>query len=368
VAKVPAASVHSRNGSAVHAPRPVGVSVVVCTHNGASRLPQTLAHLAGQQFEANLQWEVIVVDNASTDRTADVARGCWPRNHRIPLRVVCESRLGLSSARERGFSEARYEVVGFVDDDNWVCPQWVQTAAEVMSQLPEVGACGSRLEATCEVAPPHWFVRWKQSVAPAPPRPDAGDVSETAGHLNGAGLLVRGSAWRSLADHGFRFLLSDRQGTSPSLGGDLELCFALRLAGWKIWYEPRLLVDHFVPKERLDWNRLRRDARGAGRAYPVLALYSFAMDPDVAAWSAMRRSWQWQVLAASRNLLRRPLTAALSPFFTLSDNDRALEVEVAFGRMQKLLQMRGAYGEALRRIQNAPWRHHGESASSNGAR
>ncbi|MGF2076073.1 glycosyltransferase, partial [Enterococcus casseliflavus] len=54
-----------------------GVSVVVCSHNGADRLPGTLAHLASQRVTRDLLWEVIVIDNASTDDTAGVARRHW---------------------------------------------------------------------------------------------------------------------------------------------------------------------------------------------------------------------------------------------------------------------------------------------------
>src|SRR5438552_1053990 len=119
----------------------LGVSVVVCCHNSAPRLTATLTHLAVQQVHGDLQWEVIVVDNASTDDTAGVAHDAWPRSLPI-LRVVHECALGLAHARSRGLSEARYEIVSFIDDDNWVDPDWVKVLADVMAQHPDIGACG----------------------------------------------------------------------------------------------------------------------------------------------------------------------------------------------------------------------------------
>src|SRR5690348_8092021 len=74
----------------------LGISVVICTYNGAERLPQTLAHLAAQEDTGTIAWEVLVVDNASTDDTAEVARRCWPADAPAPLRVVGEPRMGLS--------------------------------------------------------------------------------------------------------------------------------------------------------------------------------------------------------------------------------------------------------------------------------
>src|ERR1700730_6467372 len=117
----------------------LGVSVVICCHNSAQLLPQTLSHLAAQEL-TDVVWEVIVIDNASTDETARVARESWPPGNPAPMRVINEPQLGLSYARWCGFKEARYEFVCFVDDDNWVCPGWVRTVSEVMTTHPEVGA------------------------------------------------------------------------------------------------------------------------------------------------------------------------------------------------------------------------------------
>ena len=90
---------------------------MICSHKGAPRLSATLGHLAVQGAPAGLGWEVLVIDNASTNDTAAVARGAWPSAAPAPLRIVVEPRLGLGHARARGLTEARYEVVSFVDDD-----------------------------------------------------------------------------------------------------------------------------------------------------------------------------------------------------------------------------------------------------------
>src|SRR6266849_3866937 len=136
---------------------PFGVSVIVCCHNSASRLPATLTHLAGQRCEGRFPWEVILVDNASSDGTARFAREFWPHDAPGSLRVVLEARLGLAYARRRGVSEANYEFLSFVDDDNWVCPNWVQLVWKLMMQHPDVGACGGFCIAKCELPPPAWY-------------------------------------------------------------------------------------------------------------------------------------------------------------------------------------------------------------------
>ena len=77
-----------------------GLSVIICCHNSASRLPVTLSHLKVQEPPA-APWELLLIDNASTDGTADVARSYW-QNGPAPLRIIDESRLGVRFARERG--------------------------------------------------------------------------------------------------------------------------------------------------------------------------------------------------------------------------------------------------------------------------
>jgi glycosyltransferase involved in cell wall biosynthesis len=77
-------------------------------------LPTTLSHLKVQEL-ARVPWELLIIDNVSTDGTAEVARSCW-QNAPAPFRVVRESRLGVRYARERGLSEARHTFLGFVDD------------------------------------------------------------------------------------------------------------------------------------------------------------------------------------------------------------------------------------------------------------
>src|SRR6516164_1105638 len=103
-----------------------GLSVIICCHNSTLRLATTLGHLKEQE-SPGVPWEVLIIDNASTDGTGEFAQSCW-QNGPVPLRLIGESRLGVRYARERGFSEARYEFLAFVDDDNWIAHDWVRTA------------------------------------------------------------------------------------------------------------------------------------------------------------------------------------------------------------------------------------------------
>jgi glycosyltransferase involved in cell wall biosynthesis len=316
------------------------VSIVVCCHNSERLLPETLAHLAAQKFSGTrIRCEVIVIDNGSTDQTARVASESWPDGCEIPLRVVAEPKLGLTNARTRGIAEARYDIVCFVDDDNRVDADWVAEVSNVMTQHPEVGACGGLVEAVSDVELPAWFDRFQNYYAVGKQSEQAGDVTESRGYLWGAGLCMRKSAWQTLVGRQFTFLLSDRQGTALSAGGDAELCYGLRSAGWRLWYEPKLKLKHFLPATRLQWSYLRRVSRGFGAATASLDSYEHAARRDgPGTIGQFRRSWIWQTLATVWYLFRKPLKLLRAPFSELEGDADIIEIENLWGRLLEMLK------------------------------
>ena len=98
-----------------------GISIIICCYNSAKRLPETLAHLANQQVDGGVRWELILVNNNSTDETEVVAQNLWGAlGSPAPLKIFEEPLPGLSYARNNGMKKAIYEVFLFCDDDNWL--------------------------------------------------------------------------------------------------------------------------------------------------------------------------------------------------------------------------------------------------------
>jgi glycosyltransferase involved in cell wall biosynthesis len=328
-----------------------GVSFVVCCHNSAQLLPETLARLSAQQFSTQSLCEVIVIDNSSTDFTAKVALESWPNDCQIPLRIVSEPRLGLSNARLRGISEARHSIICFVDDDNRLDIDWAEIVSTVMSEHPEVGACGGQIEAQCEVPRPQWFERFQCYYAVGKQAEEAGDITDTRGYLWGAGLCMRQSAWQNLVENGFSFLLSDRKGQTLNAGGDAELCYALRLTGYRLWYEPRLRMRHFLPAPRLKWNYLRHIKRGFGAATAAFDSYEQAIrgKPRTLV-ERLRRTWSWQTFATMWHLLRKPVKLLKASVAPMEGDGDVLQIETLWGRLLELLRHRRSYVSNLRRV------------------
>ena len=324
---------------------PLGVTVAICTYNGAERLPATLNHLWGQVAAPEVPWEVIVIDNASTDNSAGVTRAHWSSEAPVPLRIVREERLGLSYARERAFAEAEFPIVLFVDDDNWLSPNWVKTVSKIMTTRPEVGACGGLVEPVFETPAAPWvaqFTKWPPDDGCA-----HGDVTDRIGWLMGAGLSVRTSAYRQLCDAGFYHLAVDRQGKALTVGGDTEICFALRMAGWRLWLDSSLTMKHFMPARRLTWSYLCASMHGIGFSDPALDAYKFVLEGVSSRNSELFPKWSSQVVGVLRciakNLALRPqkVIARSSPRYE-GDQD-VLRIFGYLGRLEGLLNCRSNY-------------------------
>jgi glycosyltransferase involved in cell wall biosynthesis len=253
-----------------------GVTIMICCHNGAGRLPETLRHIANQSVPRHILWEVLIVDNKSTDFSAVVARREWARYHSAArFRIVLEPTLGLSHARARGFSEAMYEYVIMCDDDNWLAPDYVEQVYNIMTERNHIGALGGFGILVFEIDPPR-YIEQSNIFAAGEQAPGSGKVK--ANKIYGAGCVIRKSAYQKLQQLGFKSMLTDRKGRELTSGGDYELCYALALLGYDIWYDERLRFTHFITQERLNWEYFIRYARESAQCFEVLAAYKSIAD------------------------------------------------------------------------------------------
>ena len=117
------------------------VSLVICTCNRAEHLRQALATL--DAVSASVGWEVILVDNGSTDGTASVIQEAVSRNPRIvPL---FEAAIGLGHARQTGWRHARGEIISFTDDDCYPQRDFIDAVCAVFDENDALGFVGGRI-------------------------------------------------------------------------------------------------------------------------------------------------------------------------------------------------------------------------------
>jgi glycosyltransferase involved in cell wall biosynthesis len=331
-----------------------GLSVIICCYNSVSRLTTTLAHLKKQE-SPGAPWEILIIDNASTDGTGEFARSCW-QNGPAPLRIIDEPRQGVRYARERGFLEASYEFLGFVDDDNWLAHDWIRNAYDIISSDSGLGAVGSIRDAACEVSSPAWFDDFHEPYAVLTER-DLEQMTEPLQYLPTAGLCVRRTAWERLIQNGFRFQLTGTVGSKLQGGEDVELTMALRLSGWKLRIDRRLRLQHFMPSGRLEWRYLRKLQRNYSAARVPLDAYtehSLSLGPGARAW--VSDSWCYQLGKSLRRIASQPSVVVATLSSDGVGRNDIVGVENQFGRVLGLFRLRGRYGELRRQVRDAPWR------------
>ena len=242
----------------------INFTVSIPTFNGSKRLPFVLDRLRDQQELNEIGWEVIVVDNNSTDETKDVVEN-YQANFPCVLKYCFESKQGAGFARQLAIREAQGDLIGFLDDDNIPALNWVRAAIDFAREHPQAGAIGSRIHGDYEVEPPKNFERIASFLA----------ITERGNkpHLYApemkmlppsAGLLVRRSSW--LENVPEKPYLTGRSTNSILNSEDLEAILYIQNGGWEIWYNPAMEIEHQIPRERLTRDYLLFLMRSTGLA------------------------------------------------------------------------------------------------------
>jgi glycosyltransferase involved in cell wall biosynthesis/ribosomal protein L30/L7E len=240
----------------------MNVTVAICTWNRVSLLAHTLEGFKAVRVAPGLSWEVLVVDNGSTDGTSEFLRSQSSTGY--PLRFTSESRLGVSLARNRALAETHAELILFVDDDVLVHPDLITALCEAANRHPEASALGGVIDPWFTVDPDPVLAK----AFPVLGRGFCGiqfsDVEELlpAGHhLVGANVAYRRAHIEGLT---FREDLGPR-GFGTIGGEENDFQDQIRARGGTILWVPTMKVRHYVDPSRMTLPYLLRFAEDAGR-------------------------------------------------------------------------------------------------------
>jgi glycosyltransferase involved in cell wall biosynthesis len=237
------------------------LSVVLCTYNRADLLEPALEALLAQTGTG--EYEIIVVDNNSTDATASVVRAIAARAGGRLISAF-EPQQGLSQARNRGIAHARAPIVAFTDDDVRVAPDWVQRFVRAFDTNPAVDYIGGRVLPRWLQPPPHWLTtaHWSPlALQDYGPEPFASS-RDHAICLVGANLAFRRSVFERIG--GFAPELGRvKDGVGSTEDHDMQL--RIWRAGMRGLYEPAIVALADVTPDRLVKPYHRRWHRGHGR-------------------------------------------------------------------------------------------------------
>ena len=271
------------------------ISVVLPTYNRAAWLRETLDSLLRQRTGGAFEFEIVVVDNASTDTTPVVVEQA-AKESQVSVRCFYEPNQGVAQARNRGLRKARGTWIAFMDDDELAEPDWLRRLYEAAVKT------GS----PCTGGAVHLDV-------PA-------DVYERLGHVQRRALRERRAEGTLQPYRGRDFpgtdnvlyarkLFEELGGFDETMmrgGSDNDFAIRVRGAGYPMWHEPRAVVRHRIAPDRFSVGKLKHTEQktGAGLAYfdhkykgtAKMAFYCVArigqalmINVPLLAWACMRR-------------------------------------------------------------------------------
>jgi len=218
------------------------ISVIVCSYNGARTIRTCLENLLKMEYP---HFEVIVVDDGSTDATRTIAE-------QYGVRVISTENCGLSSARNTGWEAATGEIVAYTDDDAYPDRHWLTYLAHTFTTTSYVGVGGPN------IPPPNEGII-ADCVANAPGGPIHVLLSDReAEHIPGCNMAFRKAALQIVGGFDPQF---------RSAGDDVDICWRLQQRGWKIGFNPAAMVWHHRRNSVLGY---LKQQRGYGRAEAML--------------------------------------------------------------------------------------------------
>ena len=255
----------------------VGISVVLATRNRAEVLRQTLDAFCSLE-DPGVPWELLVVDNGSSDHTRVVVESFGGR---LPIRYLYEGTPGKVNALNSGVLQTIYDLVLMTDDDIIPCEEWMRAYAQAAAAHPEASYFGGPIDlglSSCDI--PRWTLNEQGQLHPWLSRQlghlDLARVSPEDWSFYGGNVAYRKALFE-------RFSFDTRTGYSPKrrlAAEETLLQIQLRQAGEKAWYVPGALIWHRIRQDELTFSSRLRRILWASRG-KALMLYILGQDTRV---------------------------------------------------------------------------------------
>jgi glycosyltransferase involved in cell wall biosynthesis len=228
------------------------LTIILCTYNRCQGLAEALTTLAAQHVDPELEWEILLVDNNSSDKTTEVYRR-FKDLLSVPLRYVFETRQGLSHARNRGIADASGKYVAFTEDDELADEGWVQAIFDTF-QGYSCEAVAGKIDLAWRCPRPQWLTD---------------DLLGFLGYLDygtakvltqdsppfGGNMAFRKDIFNTIGVFDTQL---GRQGRKLIGGEEIELYGRFWQAGLVAVYQPKAVMHHVVEQNRLKKSYFRR--------------------------------------------------------------------------------------------------------------
>jgi glucosyl-dolichyl phosphate glucuronosyltransferase len=250
------------------------LSVIICTYNREEYIGKTLMHFNNQSANENL-FEIVIVDNKSNDKTADICKEFINSNPNIDVKYYLEQNQGLSYARNTGIAKSKGDLIAFIDDDAFVNHNYIEEVIRFFKENQDINSIGGRIYPEYEKGEPAWMSKYLWPLVAALDNGDKVKPFKGRKFPLGANMAFRAEIFEKY-DH-FNVELG-RRGTVLEAGEEKDLFFRMRKNGEKIFYVPSVAVKHIIPEKRTHLDYIKKQALGIGKSERVrLKKYGFGM-------------------------------------------------------------------------------------------
>ena len=255
----------------------MSISLVVCTRNRAASLAQMLSYVAALDLAGIASFELVVVDNGSTDNTAEVI-AAFANDAPYPVESVVEPLVGLSRARNNGIRTAKGEIILLTDDDCLVSPDFVRVAAAQFAGNP-LQVIGGRVELFNKA-------HLELTVMTSLERQSAANIEEAMCIVIGANMAFGRAVFDRIG--GFDTRLG--AGAPAKAGDDSEWLYRAYFHGFPVIYEPSLFVlhNHGRVSQQEKYDLLRIYALGTGGLLGKYILKGHRVAAKILYWELVR--------------------------------------------------------------------------------
>ncbi|MFT4169749.1 MAG: glycosyltransferase [Dysgonomonas sp.] len=223
-------------------------SFITCTYNRDKYIGQTLQSVCDQKYPDN-NYEIIVIDNNSTDNTASICeefRAEYPNKN---FRYVKEMNQGLSFALNRGIKEAQGEFLIFVDDDETIIPEHLERLDNHLRTYPEAVLCGTPVIPVYEIPEPKWMSRFTQRLIGG--YFDQGKevkILEAKNYPGTGHTIIKKELYERYGNYNTEL---GRKGTSLIGAEDKDMFNRLKNNNIVCYYLPDIPIYHHIPPNKM---------------------------------------------------------------------------------------------------------------------
>lgn len=294
------------------------ITIIVCTYNRDRYIYECLSRLANNHTDA--AWELIVVNNNSTDRTVSECQRFEQDYPAVDYHYVLETQQGLSFARNRGIQEAKGDWLVFLDDDAMVEPDYIDNLHKHLNYHPAAGAFGGAITPFFEQQTPDWLSPWAMGFVSALDMGDKVCAFPKNKYPIGANM---GIAKKVLEQVGCFNTALGRTKDNLLGGEEKDIFLRIHQAGYPILYFPNMGVKHCIPPHRTTPDFIARLGRGVGVSEQIRTLsqsrfyYIKRLCAEVVKWIGTMAIWFFYALQGKWSkgniliLFRRNVTCGL---------------------------------------------------------